>query len=132
MPNRRIFVAMLMLLLNSYSLAVVAQRVVEPPLGLTPSEEVAAVGYFAPKVENGQIVGILSNRPGVLLKSLGIQSGDIILELNGEAFTGPGAISRFVLVLTQASSFDMVVRSSDGAVRTIHCAKRVTSTCSGP
>jgi hypothetical protein len=108
----------------------------DPARLLTASDRTALATEFGTGgnyVENGEIVGVRIDRPGTLLKPLGIEPGDIVVQLNGESLAKAefGAFSRFAVVLAHAQSFELVVRSRNGETRTVSCANRQAG-CTGP
>jgi hypothetical protein len=90
------------------------------------SERTVRLGFLLPLVLT--LLGGYSFSGGA--QGLGIKSGDVIIELDGEGFAGPDAIARFA-ALPRAASLAMVVQSSSGATRTIRCTDGQASDCSG-
>ena len=134
--RRRLLVSrVLTMFTGAYCVAVRAQHWDHASL-LTASDQIALATQFgtgANYVENGAIVGVRIDRPGTLLKPLGIEPGDVVVELNRENLAKAefGAFSRFAVVLVHAQSFELVVRSPNGETRTVRCANRETG-CIGP
>jgi type II secretory pathway component PulC len=89
------------------------------------------IGTIAPYVENGQVAGARIGRPGSLFRALGIERGDVVVQVNGESLTGAQSVLQLITGLAHAQSFELVVRSPTGAARTVRCANRQTG-CTGP
>src|SRR6516162_7182671 len=73
------------------------------------------IGTIAPYVENGQIVGARIGRPGSLFRALGIEHGDVVVQVNGESLTSAQSVLELITGLAHAQSFELVVRSPTGA-----------------
>ena len=84
------------------------------------------IGTIAPYVENGQVAGARIGRPGSLFRAVGIERGDVVVQVNGESFTSAQSLLPLLAELAHAQSFELVVRSSAGATRTVRCADRST------
>jgi hypothetical protein len=93
-------------------------------------KEIGLVG--PPKVENGRVVGVLIRQPGTLLKALGIQEGEAVVQLNGESLADAASVLVLIDLLANAQAFEVIVESTSGARRVIRCASRLAISCSGP
>ena len=66
-----------------------------PPKVLTQSEGQAladVIGTIAPYVENGQVAGARIGRPGSLFRAVGIERGDVVVQVNGESLTSAQSV----------------------------------------
>ena len=97
-------------------------------VGAQPDDQSLAdvIGTIAPYVENGEVVGARIGRPGSLFRALGIEHGEVVVQVNGESLTSAQSVLRLITGLAHAQSFELVVRSSTGATRTVRCADRST------
>jgi len=84
------------------------------------------IGRVMPYVENNQVAGVRINQPGSLLTALGIDAGDVVVQLNGESLASVLGVQQFMVELAHAQSFELVVRSPTGTTRTVRCAERST------
>jgi type II secretory pathway component PulC len=89
------------------------------------------IGTIAPYVESGQVVGAIIGRPGSLFRALGIEHGDVVLQVDGQSLTSPQRVLQLITGLARAQSFELVVRSRNGETRTVRCANRQAG-CTGP
>ena len=106
----------------------------DPPKVLTQSEGQAladVIGTIAPYVENGQVAGARIGRPGSLFRAVGIERGDVVVQVNGESLTSAQSVLQLITGLAHAQSFELVVRSPTGATRSVRCVNRQTG-CTGP
>lgn len=71
--------------------------------------------------EGNQIIGYrLSDvKPGGICDQAGIQSGEVITEVNGLAIDNPTALSQILTELASAQEWNVVVRSPDGSERPV-------------
>ena len=74
--------------------------------------KIIGIAAVAPKVENGQSVGmeIRGIRPGTLLTKLGIQNGDILEGVNGQSLSSPDAALGAYTTLRTADKFTLSIR----------------------
>src|SRR6185369_1849628 len=77
------------------------------------------IGRVMPYVENNQVAGVRINQPGSLLTALGIDAGDVVVQLNGESLASVLGVQQFMVELAHAQSFELVVRSPTGTTRTV-------------
>jgi general secretion pathway protein C len=70
-----------------------------------------------PKYEGGEMVGLQINaiKPGSFFEEVGLQSGDVITDLNGTAIDSPQESARFLAELSQADTLTIGVQRSDGS-----------------
>jgi general secretion pathway protein C len=75
-----------------------------------------------PKYEDGEMVGLQINaiKPGSFFEEVGIQSGDVITELNGIAIDNPQESAKILAEFSEASELDIGVRGPDGDDRKIN------------
>jgi len=50
------------------------------------------IGTIAPYVENGQVAGARIGRPGSLFRAVGIERGDVVVQVNGESLTSAQSV----------------------------------------
>jgi general secretion pathway protein C len=69
-----------------------------------------------PKYEDGEMVGLQINaiKPGSFFEEVGIQSGDVITELNGIAIDDPQESAKILAEFSEATELDIGVRGPDG------------------
>jgi len=72
---------------------------------------------FQPRYENGQMVGMQINaiQPGSVFQEAGIESGDIISEVNGIVIDSPEASAEIVTEFAEADELTIVVEGKRGA-----------------
>ena len=66
--------------------------------------------------ESGEMVGVQINdiKPGSLFEEIGIESGDIITELNGIQIDSPEQSARFLTEFTRATEYTIEVEGKSG------------------
>jgi type II secretion system protein C len=69
-----------------------------------------------PKYEGGEMVGLQINaiKPGSFFEKVGIQSGDVITELNGVAINSPQESARILTEFSEADELKLSVKGADG------------------
>ncbi len=74
-----------------------------------------------PKYEDGQMTGVQLNaiKPGSLFEEIGIQNGDVIVELNGIKIENQQDSAAVLRELTQAQEFNVRAIGSDGRERNL-------------
>lgn len=84
--------------------------------------ELFSQARILPKYENGQMVGVQLNsiQPGSLFEEIGIQSGDVITQVNGVVVSSPQDSAALLRELTEANQFEVTVQGADGAPRTLN------------
>jgi len=74
-----------------------------------------------PKYEEGEMVGLQINaiKPGSFFEEVGIQSGDVVTELNGVAIDSPQQSARILTEFSQADTLSIGVTRADGSKDTL-------------
>lgn len=74
-----------------------------------------------PKYDGGEMIGMQINaiKPGSIFEQMGIQSGEIITELNGIAIDSPEASGQILTEFSDAPEFNVVVEDENGEPRTV-------------
>jgi general secretion pathway protein C len=75
-----------------------------------------------PRYDGGEMVGMQINaiKPGSLFEEIGINSGDVITELNGISINSPEESARILAEFSEADQFTVVVEDDSGEPRTLN------------
>lgn len=80
-----------------------------------------AQGRVLPHFEDGEFIGVQVSdiKPGSIYEEVGIQDGDVIVELNGIAIDGPEQSAKVLAEFARSSEFTIVVENGD-STRTLN------------